>query len=311
MTNEAGSSADLKAAIQNIIDDDGDITMKEPNWEQLGPDNLKQYLQDLYKQNVYLNKLVNEKKEPIAIKDEMKERPGKEEGEILKLKRPGPFTGKPEELRPFIADMRYYLRHFPRTLEKEESKVAFAATCLEGTARNWFQPILEDHETNGPKGTENNDTTEIYLSYKTFEERLAEMFSDLGEQRILENKLAGLKQQGKCSIYVVKFNELATRLGWDDEPLKKIFYDGLKYEVKEKIHEHRKKETSLAQFQQKAVNADNLLYELRLEKNASGNHKMQERRNENYRANQKKTTTKRQHPIQQLDSLWTNGLRCH
>ena len=56
----------------------------------------------------------------------------------MKLKRPGLYDGKSDKLRAFIAELRYYIRKFPRTLAKEEDKVAFAATCLEGTAKSWF-----------------------------------------------------------------------------------------------------------------------------------------------------------------------------
>lgn len=255
-----------------LIDQDGDLVMNnEPDWDTLEGDALTEYLQDMHKVNKQLLVLLNKKTKPVINK--------KEDGDIMKLKRPGPFDGSSEKLRPFVAELRYYIRNFPRTLRKEEAKVAFAATCLEGVAKNWFQPFWEDHENNGPEGTESADTIQMYKSMDHFEKQLVKMFLDMGEQRALENKLAKLTQNGKCATYVVKFNEIASRLGWDAKPLKKMFYDGLKFEVKEKVNEYRREDIPLVNFQQRAVDQDNLLYELRIEKNQK-NYKPQEKSNQ-------------------------------
>lgn len=238
-----------------IMDIDGDLTiMNEPDWDKMEGDTLKEHLQDMFKANQQLLELLNLRKQGK-----------KEDGDIMKLKRPGPYDGKSDKLRAFIAELRYYIRKFPRTLAKEEDKVAFAATCLEGTAKSWFQPFWEDHEGRGPTGEESEDTKQMYGSIKLFEDKLVNMFLDQGEQRALENKISKLKQEGKCSNYVVKFNELATKLNWGNEPLKKLFYDGLAIEVKKKVNEFRKKEITLQDFQAKAIEHDNLLFELRQE----------------------------------------------
>lgn len=217
-------------------------------------DTLKEHLQDIFKANQQLLKLLNLRKQGK-----------KKDGDIIKLKRPGPYNGKSDKLRAFIAKLRYYIQKFPRTLAKEKDKVAFAATCLEGTAKSWFQPFWENHEGKGLTGEESEDTKQIYGSIKLFEDKLVNMFLDQGEQRALENKISKLKQERKCSNYVVKFNKLATKLNWGNKPLKKLFYNGLAIKVKKKVNEFQKKEITLQDFQAKAIKHDNLLFELRQE----------------------------------------------
>ena len=100
----------------------------KPDWDTLKGDALTEYLQDMHKVNKQLLVLLNKKTKPVINK--------KEDGDIMKLKRPGPFDGSSEKLRPFVAELRYYIRNFLRTLKKEEAKVAFTATCLKEVIKN-------------------------------------------------------------------------------------------------------------------------------------------------------------------------------
>ena len=82
-----------------IMDIDGDLTiMNEPDWDKMEGDTLKEHLQDMFKANQQLLELLNLRKQGK-----------KEDGDIIKLKCPGPYNRKSDKLYAFIAELYYYI----------------------------------------------------------------------------------------------------------------------------------------------------------------------------------------------------------
>jgi hypothetical protein len=81
---------------------------------------------------------------------------------------------------------------------------------------------------------------------------------DKEQQAVKE--LKELEQKGAASGYTARFREIASRLDWDDRPLKAAFYDGLKDEVKDRLFELDEPEF-LSEYIAAAIRIDNRLYE--------------------------------------------------
>lgn len=95
-----------------IMDIDGDLTiMNEPDWDKMEGDTLKEHLQDMFKANQQLLELLNLRKQGK-----------KEDGDIMKLKRPGPYDGKSDKLRAFIAELRYYIESSHELLLRKKTR---------------------------------------------------------------------------------------------------------------------------------------------------------------------------------------------
>ena len=87
-------------------------------------------------------------------------------------------------------------------------------------------------------------------------------------KRTAYRNLRELRQKGSASDYASQFRQIAVSLGgWNDEPLKFLFYDRLKEVIKDKLYIEDWPET-LDEYIAMAVRIDNRLYARRLEKRA-------------------------------------------
>ena len=153
----------------------------------------------------------------------------------FKVKEPETYDGTKGGLRAFLTNMRAYLEYYRHTITSEEDKVGCTATFLTGDAKNWFEPYLRDFLSNPVKERE-DETNEIFTSYATFEEKISGTFGNPDEKRTASQELSRLKQRGSASEYAARFQQIASKLGWDDEPKITMFYNGLKDNVKDEIY---------------------------------------------------------------------------
>ena len=59
---------------------------------------------------------------------------GKDPGEIMKPRQPGPFDSTTKDLQGFLTQVRAYQQYFPSILRTEEDKIRHAAGYLSGAA---------------------------------------------------------------------------------------------------------------------------------------------------------------------------------
>lgn len=190
---------------------------------------------------------------------------GKDPGEVLKPKAPGPFSGAAGTLQPFLTQLRAYFMYFPVQFKNEETKVHFAAGCLSGPALAWFEPTLRDYVGNAVTGTCKLETARIFGNYHEFEKAIHQTFGTVDEERDAENKLNNLRQRGSASEYASAFRQIVSKLPWEQSHLMAAFYQGLREEVKDEIYKESRPDT-LAEYIGMAVRIDDRQYKRRQER---------------------------------------------
>uniref|UniRef100_A0A8H7TT06 CCHC-type domain-containing protein n=1 Tax=Bionectria ochroleuca TaxID=29856 RepID=A0A8H7TT06_BIOOC len=202
----------------------------------------------------------------LRVENLEKNKPQKDQGEVVRPIPPGPFAGDVQELDGFRIQLQAYFEFFPTKLKEDEDKVRFAGTRLTGTAGRWFQAYLRDWYDNEAKPElRNQETVNLLTSYDNFIVALTAAFGKVDYERQAVKELKELRQIGAASGYAAKFREVASRLDWDDAPLKTAFYDGLKEEVKDRLFELDEPE-DLSEYMATAVRIDNRLFERKQQK---------------------------------------------
>jgi Retrotransposon gag protein len=145
-----------------------------------------------------------------------------------------------------------------------EDKVIFCATYLRGSAYDWFEPTLTNFMENTPADWK-DATTATFNSYVTFKANLKKVYNGVNEERIVERQLQALRQTGSATEYASKFQQISSRVEWDDAALNATFYTGLKDHVKDKIARMKRLE-ELAEMIDTAIRIDNRVYERQMER---------------------------------------------
>ncbi|KAI6781552.1 Zinc knuckle [Emericellopsis cladophorae] len=189
---------------------------------------------------------------------------GKDPGEIMKPRQPGPFDSTTKDLQGFLTQVRAYQQYFPSILRTEEDKVRHAAGCLSGAALAWFEPTLRDFVTHVYQHRK-QDTKDIFAYYYNFKEALKATFGTIDKERLAENQLEALKQKGSASDYSALFVQIASRTTKSEGDKIAAYYKGLKDEVKDKLYKEDRP-AALATYIAIAVKIDNRQFERRQQK---------------------------------------------
>ncbi|EXM14187.1 hypothetical protein FOTG_17387 [Fusarium oxysporum f. sp. vasinfectum 25433] len=161
---------------------------------------------------------------------------GKEMGEILKPNAPEPFDGNPARLATFLTQCRAYMSYFPNQFANDSNRIMYASGRLRGNAAQWFQPMLEEITTM-PEDELPPRTFQIYNNYIEFEKAIRQAFGSL-----------------------------ATKLGWNQEPLMSLFFDGLKETVQAELYKEARPKT-LVDYIGRAVEIDDMQFQWRIRHN--------------------------------------------
>lgn len=104
-----------------------------------------------------------------------------------------------------------------------------------------------------------DNTKEIFESFKNFEKAIKDVFGTVYEERATEQRLQELRR-GSASDYSARFRQITSKLEWEDEPLMAAFYQGLKDEGKDELYKEVRPD-DLATYIAKAVRIDDRQYE--------------------------------------------------
>lgn len=198
----------------------------------------------------------------------------------MKLKEPGPFTGKPGTLKPFLTELRIHHRLRSAEFDTDTSKILHAATCFKEAPQKWFEPKIRNYFED-PTAINDNER-QILENYEKFEESLRSIYGHVNEEQEAIQQMTHLKQTGSASTYGSMFVQISSVLDWDPQPLMEYFYQGLKDEVKDELCKTDRPDT-LAKFIEKATKIDERLYQRRQERKGKERSKFIP-----YKANQKK-----------------------
>lgn len=144
----------------------------------------------------------------------------KEHGTLkIRQAQPSKFSGDEDEVEHFIHSCRLSFKVEGDKLS-EEKKVLFATSYLDGRAKTWFMSLLN----------EDSSLPACMSTFTGFAEQLRLAFVNVDVEVKAADELSALKQTGEVKDYIVKFRNLATKVGWNDEALSSRFLNGLRAE---------------------------------------------------------------------------------
>jgi len=172
----------------------------------------------------------------------------------LPVEKPPYFDGKPSELTDFLTHLHVFFLTQPTKYPDDTSRCLAASLFLRGNAYKWIQPSLLQFPL-PPHLTD----------YPTFVANLKATFADPNEQLTAARSLQTLRQQTSVSAYVAEFSRLSAIVGWQDDVLLHLFYQGLKDEVKDQLALADRPDT-LPAIKAAALRADYRIMERRAER---------------------------------------------
>ena len=166
-----------------------------------------------------------------------------------KLNPPKPFDGTWAEYKSFVMQLNLIFNSDPARYtgtNADNAKIAYAASYLSGSAKEWFQPHV-------------NETTGV-ISFPTWVDFVAALraaFEDPDGYQTAYNKISNLKQEKNCSSYYASFVSLAKVLGIDERTKISFFKKGLHAELKKGLSYQITLPTGLEEFVQACIKIDN------------------------------------------------------
>jgi hypothetical protein len=146
-----------------------------------------------------------------------------------RVKEPDLFYGTdPAKLRPFLTQLAITIADRPESFQNDNEKVIFAISLLRGPAAEWFEPeILGDSAEPAAWGSD----------WKAFVFELTQNFGPHDIRGEAEDAIQALHMGDKerLSKYLVRFNNLAARTGWNDRALTSSLYRGLPARLKDDL----------------------------------------------------------------------------
>ncbi|KAJ3529051.1 hypothetical protein NM208_g9929 [Fusarium decemcellulare] len=202
-----------------------------------------------------------------------------------KSSKPNPpemFDGTPYKLQTFLTQCRAFMSYYPTQFNQEGNKTMYAAGRLKGTAAQWFEPVLREYTT-----IELSELTPrtfmLYNNYMAFEKALHQAFGTVNEKGQAERRIKAIKQTKSASEMAAEFQQLASKLPWDQDVLMSMFFDALKEPVQAELYKLERPAT-LVEYIGMAVRIDDYQYSWRT-RNSKRNHQGNRPR---YDANQTK-----------------------
>ena len=166
-----------------------------------------------------------------------------------KLNPPKPFDGTRSEYKTFIMQLNLIFNSDPDRYtgpNADNAKIAYAASYLSGSAKEWFQPHV-------------NETTGVITlpTWASFVAALKAAFDDPDAYQTAYTKISSLKQERDCSSYHAAFVPLATILGFDERTRISFFKKGLNGELKKALSYQITLPDMFDEFVQACIKIDN------------------------------------------------------
>jgi len=148
----------------------------------------------------------------------------------VEAKSPTPFTGADHtKLRDFLFECGLVFKNKHRTFTTDETKITYAIQYLDGVAKRHFRRFIET-QSNDPKV---ND-------WAVFAQELQTIFGDPDRTKRASRKLLNLKMKdnGRVHDYTVQFKEAADEVGWSNDILQDLYYNGLPDRIQDLWAQH-------------------------------------------------------------------------
>ena len=166
------------------------------------------------------------------------------------LNPPKPFDGTRSEFKDFIMQLILIFNSDPARYSgngSEVARVAYAASYLSGSAKEWFQPHVD--EITG---------TISFTTWETFVRALKAAFDDPDAYETAERKIKALQQESQdCSSYHAAFVPLAAIMNLNERTRIWFFRQGLHNELKTALSYQSTLPETFDAFAQACIKLDN------------------------------------------------------
>lgn len=169
-----------------------------------------------------------------------------------KVSLPSKFSGDRDKFNGFLNQVTLLFNLNASRYPTDHIKIYTIGSLLEGTALEWFSPLVSRPEIH----------QDILKSYQDFIKRFQANFGPVDPAGNAATKLQHL-YQGKwpVSTYSAKFQNLAANLAWNDEALRDQYRLNLSIDIKNMLIGYPKP-TTLQELIALALECDNRLMEL-------------------------------------------------
>lgn len=183
---------------------------------------------------------------------------------------PAIFTGDPEELETWLFHMSNKLSISRNIFYTEEMRIAYAVSRLGGDAILQVRPYM----TTPPDGV---GFVSSIPSYPALVEILQGAFGDSDPQRTAQERISCLRQENRrVSHYAAEFLRYSGATGYNDPPLKRLWFEGLNPETQTALMYHSDGDSgSLRDVMQRCTAIDARLRTLHCYVAPSGLHNIQ------------------------------------
>ena len=132
----------------------------------------------------------------------------------------------------------------------DAAKIAFAASYLDGSAKEWFKPHVDLV----------NGTTPTFPTWASFTQALKAAFDDPDAYQTAEQKIHKLRQGNQdCTKYYAEFITHATILEWDERTKISFFKKGLDEELQKLLLTNVNPTETFTEYVSVAIKLDNNL----------------------------------------------------
>ena len=170
------------------------------------------------------------------------------------------YYGERAKLRFFLTQLKAAFKLQPQKYPDARSKVLYSAMQLRGSAFAWFEPTMTDYLESE---TKEQETVLIFGSFAQFEIAISKVFGTADEERAAARTIHQIKQKGSAAQYYSQFQQVASKLDWDENAKGSAYYVGLKDAVKDQMLEMPE---SYKELVDKSIEIDNRLHERRMER---------------------------------------------
>jgi hypothetical protein len=109
----------------------------------------------------------------------------------IKLKEPGPFTGKPGTLKPFLTELQIHHRLRSNEFQTDIAKVLHAATCCKEAPQQWLEPKIRNYFADPAAMSEKE--REMIEQYDKFKDALKSIYRHVNKEQEVIQKITNLK----------------------------------------------------------------------------------------------------------------------
>ena len=167
-----------------------------------------------------------------------------------KLAPPKIFHGNQSEFTNFLIQLTLIFQTDPDRYSTDAAKIAFAASYLDGSAKEWFKPHV-DLVTG---------TTPTFPTWASFTQALKAAFDDPDAYQTAEQKINKLRQGNRdCAKYYAQFITHATILEWDGRTKISFFKKGLDEELQKLLLTNVNPPKTFTEYVSVAIKLDNNL----------------------------------------------------